>query len=69
MIEMKDKQLAAQEKKMSQLVIDQTAKEAELKYYEGLSKSSITDTKRSNRWAEEDELAKKRQQQRETLEQ
>jgi len=36
---MKNSQLAKAEKKVSQLVVDQVAKDAELKYYEELHKS------------------------------
>jgi soluble cytochrome b562 len=39
LIEMKNAQLAKAEKKVSQLVVDQVAKDAELKYYEELHKS------------------------------
>lgn len=39
LIEAKNAQLAKAEKKVNQLVVDQVAKDAELKYYEELSKS------------------------------
>lgn len=51
------------------MVVEVTAKDTELKYYENLSKSMQQNgDPRQARWAESEELAKKRQQQREALE-